>query len=90
MTRVQSTYDTLHDKDKQQCILQLHGIRTELIYLFKKGALSDFHYNILDKKASDYIEIVREEEEDKETHLISSTYPIYTFYDFLNATVGYG
>ena len=63
LTRVESTYDTLHDKDKQQCILQLRRIRTELSYLFKKGALSDSHYNILDKKASDYIEIVRTEEE---------------------------
>jgi hypothetical protein len=66
LTRIQSTYDTLHEKDKQQCILQLKRIRTELIYLFKKGSLSDSHYNILDKKASDYIEIVRNEEEEEE------------------------
>jgi YVTN family beta-propeller protein len=63
LTRIESTYDTLHDKDKQQCILQLQRIRTELSYLFKKGSLSDSHYNILDKKVSDYIEIVRGEEE---------------------------
>ena len=63
LTRIESTYDTLHDKDKQQCILQLQRIRTELLYLFKKGALSDSHYNILDKKVSDYVEIVRTEEE---------------------------
>ena len=63
LTRIESTYDTLHDKDKQQCILQLRRIRTELLYLFKKGSLSDSHYNILDKKVSDYIEIVRSEEE---------------------------
>lgn len=62
LTRIESTYDTLHDKDKQQCILQLQRIRTELLYLFKKGALSDSHYNILDKKVSDYIEIVRGED----------------------------
>jgi YVTN family beta-propeller protein len=66
LTRIQSTYDTLHEKDKEQCILQLHRIRTELIYLFKKGSLSDSHYNILDKKTSDYIEIVRNEEEEEE------------------------
>jgi YVTN family beta-propeller protein len=66
LTRIESTYDTLHDKDKQQCILQLRRIRTELLYLFKKGSLSDSHYNILDKKVSDYIETVRGEEE-KET-----------------------
>ena len=63
LTRIESTYDTLHDKDKQQCILQLRRIRTELLYLFKKGSISDSHYNILDKKVSDYIEIVRSEEE---------------------------
>jgi YVTN family beta-propeller protein len=66
LTRIQSTYDTLHEEDKQQCILELQRIRTELIYLFKKGSLSDSHYNILDKKASDYIEIVRNEEEEEE------------------------
>jgi YVTN family beta-propeller protein len=66
LTRIQSTYDTLHEKDKEQCILQLHLIRTELIYLFKKASLSDSHYNILDKKTSDYIEIVRNEEEEEE------------------------
>jgi YVTN family beta-propeller protein len=63
LTRIESTYDTLHEKDKWQCILQLQSIRRELIYLFKKGSLSDSHYNILDKKTSDYIEIVRDEEE---------------------------
>jgi YVTN family beta-propeller protein len=63
LTRIESTYDTLHDKDKQQCILQLRRIRTELLYLFKKGSISDSHYNILDKRVSDYIEIVRGEEE---------------------------
>jgi YVTN family beta-propeller protein len=66
LTRIQSTYDTLHEKDKQQCILQLQRIRTELIYLYKRGSLSDSHYNILDKKTADYIEIVRNEEEEEE------------------------
>ncbi len=66
LTRIEFTYDTLHDKDKQQCILQLRRIRTELLYLFKKGSISDSHYNILDKKVSDYVETVRGEEE-KET-----------------------
>ena len=61
LTRIQSTYDTLHEKDKQQCILQLQSIRRELIYLYKKGSLSDSHYNILDNKTSDYIKIVRDE-----------------------------
>ncbi len=61
LTRIESTYDTLHDKDKQRCILQLQRIRTELLSLFKKGALSDSHYNILDKKASDYIDAARYE-----------------------------
>lgn len=63
LTRIESTYDTLHEKDKQQCILQLQSIRRELIYLYKKGSLSDSHYNILDNKTSDYIKIVREEGE---------------------------
>jgi YVTN family beta-propeller protein len=66
LTRIQSTYDTLHEKDKQQCILQLKRIKNELIYLYKKGSLSDSHYNILDKKTLDYIEIVRNEEEKEE------------------------
>jgi hypothetical protein len=29
-------------------------------YLYKKGLLSDSHYNILDNKTSDYIKIVRD------------------------------
>ena len=61
LTRIQSTYDTLHEEDKQQCILELQSIRRELLYLYKKGSLSDSHYNILDKKTADYIEIVRDE-----------------------------
>jgi YVTN family beta-propeller protein len=63
LTRIQSTYDTLHEKDKQRCILQLLSIRRELIYLYKKGSLSDSHYNILDNKTSDYIKNVRDEGE---------------------------
>lgn len=61
LTRIESTYDTLHEKDKQKCILQLQSIRRELVYLYKRGSLSDSHYNILDKKTTDYIEIVRQE-----------------------------
>jgi YVTN family beta-propeller protein len=61
LTRIESTYDTLHEKDNQQCIVQLQSIRRELVYLYKKGSLSDSHYNILDKKTADYIEIVRDE-----------------------------
>jgi YVTN family beta-propeller protein len=63
MTRIETTYETLHEIDKEQCVMQLRSIRRELIYLFKKGSLSDSHYNILDKKASDYIESIRHGEE---------------------------
>jgi YVTN family beta-propeller protein len=63
MTRIETTYDTLHEIDKEQCIMQLRSIRKELLYLFKKGSLSDSHYNILDKKATDYIEDIRHGDE---------------------------
>ena len=63
MTRIENTYDTLHYTEEEQCIRQLRSIRKELLYLFKKGSLSDSHYNILDKKASDYIESIRRGEE---------------------------
>ena len=63
MTRIETTYDTLHEKEEEQCIRQLRSIRKELLYLFKKGSLSDSHYNILDKKASDYIESIRRGED---------------------------
>ena len=44
--------------------MQLQSIRRELLYLFKKGSLSDSHYNItLDKKASGFIEGIRHGEE---------------------------
>jgi YVTN family beta-propeller protein len=59
MTRIETTYDTLHETEEEQCIIQLRSIRKELLYLFKKGSLSDSHYNLLDKKASDYIEDIR-------------------------------
>jgi hypothetical protein len=58
LTRVETTYETLHNEDKEQCILQLQNIRKELLYLSKKGSLSDSHYN-MDKKASDYIESIK-------------------------------
>jgi YVTN family beta-propeller protein len=63
MTRIETTYDTLHETEEEQCIRQLRSIRKELLYLFKKGSLSDSHYNILDKKASDYIESIRRGED---------------------------
>ena len=63
MTRIETTYDTLHEIDREHCIMQLRSIRKELLYLFKKGSLSDSHYNILDKKASDYIEDIRHGDE---------------------------
>jgi YVTN family beta-propeller protein len=63
MTRIETTYDTLHETEEEQCIRQLRSIRKELLYLFKMGSLSDSHYNILDKKASDYIESIRHGEE---------------------------
>jgi ribosomal protein L19E len=63
MTRIETTYDTLHEIEEEQYIRQLRSIRKELLYLFKKGFLSDSHYNILDKKASDYIESIRRGEE---------------------------
>jgi YVTN family beta-propeller protein len=63
MTRIETTYDTLHEIDREQCIMQLRSIRKELLYLFKKGSLSDSHYNILDKKPSDYIEDIRHGDE---------------------------
>ena len=62
MTRIETTYDTLHETE-EQCLGQLRSIRKELLYLFKKGSLSDSHYNILDKKASDYIESIKHGEE---------------------------
>lgn len=63
LTRIETTYETLRNEDKEQCIMQLQNIRRELLYLFKKGSLSDSHYNILDKKALDYIDSTRHEGE---------------------------
>jgi YVTN family beta-propeller protein len=63
LTRIETTYDTLHETEEEQCIRQLRSIRKELLYLFKKGSLSDSHYNILDKKAWDYIEGIKHGDE---------------------------
>ena len=39
--------------------MQLQNRRKELLYLYKKGLLSDSHYKILDKKAADFIEGIK-------------------------------
>ena len=56
MTRIDSTYDTLQENDRMACIQQLESIRKEITRLFRKGRLTDSHYNILDKKISEYLQ----------------------------------
>ena len=42
MTRIETTYDTLHETEEEQCLRQLRSIRKELLYLLRKD-----HYPIL-------------------------------------------
>jgi hypothetical protein len=54
MNRIDFTYDVLK-KDKVEGVKQLEEIRKEVTNLFKKGKLTDSHYNILDKRISELI-----------------------------------
>ena len=54
MNRIDFTYDALK-KDKLEGVKQLEEIRKEITNLFKKGKLTDSHYNILDKRISELI-----------------------------------
>lgn len=54
MNRIDFTYDALK-KDKVEGVKQLEELRKEITNLFKKGKLTDSHYNILDKRISELI-----------------------------------
>jgi hypothetical protein len=54
MNRIDFTYDALKN-DKVEGVKQLEEIRKEITNLFKKGKLTDSHYNILDKRISELI-----------------------------------
>jgi YVTN family beta-propeller protein len=54
MNRIDYTYDSLKD-NKVEGIKQLDDIQKEIINLFKKGKITDSHYNILDKRITDLI-----------------------------------
>jgi YVTN family beta-propeller protein len=57
MNRIDFTYDALK-KDKIEGVKQLEELRKEITNLFKKGKLTDSHYNILDKRISELINIL--------------------------------
>jgi YVTN family beta-propeller protein len=57
MNRIDFTYDALK-KDKVEGVKQLEELRKEITNLFKKGKLTDSHYNILDKRISELINIL--------------------------------
>ena len=54
MNRIDFTYDALK-KDRLEGVKQLEEIRKEITNLFKKGKLTDSHYNILDKRITELI-----------------------------------
>src|SRR5918993_958479 len=54
MNRIDFTYDALK-KERLEGVKQLEEIRKEITNLFKKGKLTDSHYNILDKRISELI-----------------------------------
>ena len=57
MNRIDFTYDALK-KDKVEGVKQLEELRKEITNLFKKGKITDSHYNILDKRISELINIL--------------------------------
>ena len=54
MNRIDYTYHALKN-DKVEGVKQLENIQKEITNLFKKGKLTDSHYNILDKRITDLI-----------------------------------
>ena len=54
MNRIDYTYDVLKN-DKAEGVKQLENIQKEITNLFKKGKITDSHYNILDKRITDLI-----------------------------------
>jgi YVTN family beta-propeller protein len=54
MNRIDYTYDALKN-NKPEGVKQLENIQKEITNLFKKGKISDSHYNILDKRITDLI-----------------------------------
>jgi YVTN family beta-propeller protein len=54
MNRIDFTYDALKN-DRLEGVKQLEEIRKEITNLFKKGKLTDSHYNILDKRITELI-----------------------------------
>jgi List-Bact-rpt repeat protein len=57
LTRIETTHDRLFESNKQDYVLQLQQISKEILHLFKRGKISDSYYNILDRKATDYISL---------------------------------
>jgi YVTN family beta-propeller protein len=57
LTRIEATYDKLYQTNRQEYLAQLQQISKELLDLFRRGKLSDSYYNILDRKASEYISL---------------------------------
>lgn len=54
MNRIDYTYYALKN-DREEGVKQLELIQKEITNLFKKGKLTDSHYNILDKRITDLI-----------------------------------
>lgn len=54
MNRIDFTYDALK-QDRVEGVKQLEEIREEINHLFKKGKITDSHYNILEKKISELV-----------------------------------
>jgi YVTN family beta-propeller protein len=54
MNRIDYTYYVLKN-DKVEGVKQLENIQKEITNLFKKGKITDSHYNILDKRITDLI-----------------------------------
>jgi YVTN family beta-propeller protein len=56
MTLIDVAYETLYrNNNSKEFSLRLQLIRMEVIHLFKKGKISDSHYNILQNRISEYM-----------------------------------
>jgi hypothetical protein len=58
MIKIHEEYNKFSKSKEKECLNQLNRLRMELIEILKKGKINEAHYEMLDKKISDYIDRV--------------------------------
>jgi hypothetical protein len=61
MTKIHEEYDKFSKSKEVECLNHLSRLRMELIEILKEGKINEAHYEMLDKKISDYIDRVNKD-----------------------------